>query len=879
MDLPRGTLTLLFTDIEGSTRLWEREPEAMQAAVARHDELLAEIVGQYAGNVVKTTGDGMLAVFESAGEAAEATLAIQRALRDEPWDAAIGNLRVRAALHTGTAELREGDYFGTTLNRTARLLSAGHGGQTLLSQSTRDLLQDNLPEGAALRFLGEYRLRDLTRPERVYQLNAPDLPADFPPLRTLSLRPDNLPAELSSFVGREREIAEVERLLESARLVTLTGPGGAGKTRLSLRVAGSMAGKFADGVCFVALAATPDAELVPNTIAKALGVAEQPDRPLVASLERYLRNRHILLLLDNYEHLLAAASLVTELLATASRMSVLVTSREALRLNGEHEYPVPPLTVPEITHTSSVVDLSSHESIVLFVHRAEAVLPGFRLTEENVQAVASICARLDGLPLAIELAAARIKFFSPQQILERLESRLALLTRGSRDLPARQRTLRDTIDWSYDLLDKDERRLFARLGVFSGGRSLDAIEAVCGPGLDIKAPDGLESLLDKSLLYQEQGPGGEPRFIMLETIHEYARERLSQSGQEKQVRERHLQFYLSQAETIEPGYQGQRKLLLLAQIEAEMGNLRSAFKWALDNNRINSAARLVSSIGYYFADGESLVEGYSWINVVLGQREAIDHEYRLKFLLVAGWLAWLSDDLSQCNRLSYEALLLARKMNDRPSEAWASMQHAVSLVDQPEAYNEAVRYAEAGLAIYRELNDESRIPWALNGLGELARAAGDYERAQAYYEEVLELSRNTDDIFPQTIVQTNLALVAYHLGEYERARRFFLDVIRHWREMGTIKGDFLAYLAGPLSKLGMPEKAARLLGAAAASLDELGIDYHPSDQQEVAKYTADVRAQLDQAAFEAAWAEGQAMTLDEAIGYALENEGLSATLE
>jgi predicted ATPase/class 3 adenylate cyclase len=871
MNLPTGTLTFLFTDIEGSTRLWEQEPQAMQAAVARHDALLSEIVGEHGGSVVKTTGDGMLAVFESAPEAAQAALAIQRALRDEPWGAAVDQLRVRAALHTGTAELRESDYYGTAVNRTARLLSTGHGGQTLLSQSTQELLQDQLPEGADLRYLGEYRLKDLSRPERVYQLNVPDLPADFRPLKTLSLRPDNLPAELSSFVGRECEMAEVERLLEGARLVTLTGPGGAGKTRLSQRVAASVAAKYADGVYFVALAATSDPGLVPNTVAKALGVVEQPGRPLLESLERYVAEKRMLLVLDSFEHVLAAAPLAAALLAAGPQLSILATSREMLHLNGEFEYPVPPLSVPDPSVAISIDELLAFEAVALFVQRAEAASTKFRLNDENAQAVAAICAHLDGLPLAIELAAARVKIFNPQQILGRLENRLGLLTRGSRDLPARQRTLRNTIDWSYDLLGEDEQRLFTRLGVFSGGRSVEAVETVCGPGLGIEALEGLESLLDKSLLYMKEGPGGEPLFIMLETIHEYARERLSQSGEDQQLRERHLDFFLALAEKMEPNYPRRGQLLLLAQTNSEMGNLRQAFNWAVENNHMESAARLVSSLDYFLRYGEHYIEGYSWIKTVLGRQDAVSNKHRLKLLTVGSLLAWFNDDLLQSNFLSREALLLAQEMNDRSGQAWALIEFGISSINQPELHEEATMRAEAGLAIFRDLEDEAGLAQALNILGELARAAGEYDRAQEFYEECMTVSRKSGEIIRQVMMQVNLAHVANHLGESDRARGLALEVIRQWVDIGRKQGvsDGLAILAGSLGKLGEPEKAARLLGASSAILTEMGIDYLPSDQNESAEYLAEVRALLDEAAFEAAWAEGQAMTLDEAVAYAL----------
>jgi non-specific serine/threonine protein kinase len=428
--------------------------------------------------------------------------------------------------------------------------------------------------------------------------------------RTMS----NLPAQPTPFIGREREVADVQQLLDTARLVTLTGPGGTGKTRLGLKVAESMAGNYTDGVTFVGLATISDPMLVPSTIAHELGVIEKPGQALGESLERYFSNRKALLMLDSFEHVLEVAPLVSDLIATAPQLTVLTTSREALHLSGEHEYPVPPLSVPDTEQGGSPSDLFAYESVALFVQRAQAASPSFRLTEENVPAVTHICARLDGLPLAIELAAARVKLFGPQGLLERLENRLGLLKGGARDLPARQRTLRDTIDWSYNLLDEDERQLFPRLAAFTGGRSLEAVEGVCGPGLSIDALDGLESLLNKSLLYQEEGPGGEPRFIMLETIHEYASERLVESGEEQGIRDRHLQYYLSMAEEMEPCYRRHGQLLLLERTEAELGNLRAALDWAMEKRKIEAAARLISSLDYFLYYMDRFVEGYRWFH-------------------------------------------------------------------------------------------------------------------------------------------------------------------------------------------------------------------------------------------------------------------------
>jgi len=410
----------------------------------------------------------------------------------------------------------------------------------------------------------------------------------------------NLPAPVTTFIGRERQIAEVMDLLDKARLVTLTGPGGTGKTRLSQQVAAGVTGRYPAGVTFVPLALVDGPELVPDAVANALGVVEQADEELVKTLGRSIRGKEMLLLLDNYEHLLAAAPLASNLLAAAPGLSVMVTSREVLRLNGEHEYPVPPLEVPDTASTGTVSDLVASESVALFIQRAQAAQPTFRLTEDNAAAVAGICIRLDGLPLAIELAAARIRIFTPQQLLERLQSRLALLTGGSRDLPARQQTLRSAIDWSYQLLNEGEQTLFARMGVFSGGRSIDAIEAVCGPGLPLDALDGLESLVNKSLLFQVEGPNKEPRFAMLETIHEYARERLAQSGELTLIHDLHLNYFLSLAEEMASGYRQHNHLLFLERTEAEMGNFRLAINWAFEKGDFESGARLVSAISYFF---------------------------------------------------------------------------------------------------------------------------------------------------------------------------------------------------------------------------------------------------------------------------------------
>src|SRR5215210_2521886 len=536
---PTGTVTFLFTDIEGSTRMWEKDPEAMGSTVARHDEVLRGAIEANEGHVFKTVGDAFCAAFPTAPDALEAAISAQRLLHAGGQDEE-SRLRVRMALHTGAAEERGGDYFGPPLNRVARLLSVGHGGQVLLSSPAQELVRDQLPTGADLRDLGEHRLKDLIRPERVFQLTAPVLPEDFPALRTLDARPNNLPVQPTPLVGREKEVGTVrERLLApETRLLTLTGPGGTGKTRLALQVAAEALEDFEDGAFFVALAAIADPALVAPAIAGSLGVLDSGERPLIEGLKDHLRDRQPLLLLDNFEQVLEASSLVGELLSSCPELKVLATSRISLRLYGEREYPVPPLALPDPGHLPPLERLTQYEAVRLFVERAQDAKPDFSVTNENAPAVAEICARLDGLPLAIELAAARAKILSPQAMLSRLSNRLKLLKGGARDLPERQQTLRGAIDWSHDLLEEDERTLFARLSVFVGGCTVESAEEVCDPEGDllVEVLDGLASLVDKSLLRQREEKGsGAPRFFMLGTIREYATEKLEERGKAEEV--------------------------------------------------------------------------------------------------------------------------------------------------------------------------------------------------------------------------------------------------------------------------------------------------------------------------------------------------------
>src|SRR5215213_4336495 len=514
-----------------------------------------------------------------------------------------------------------GDYFGPPVNRVARLLSAAHGGQVLLSLPTQELVRDQLPTQTSLRDLGEHRLKDLFRPERVFQLSAPDLPSEFPPLRTLDAYRNNLPLQPTPLIGREKEVSEVCNLLRGheTRLLTLTGPGGTGKTRLALQVAADLLDDFPDGTYFVPLATLTEAELFFSAVAETLGVKETREQPLGESLKDYLGQRRLLLVLDNFEQVLEAAPDVTELLAGAPGLKVLATSRAPLGLYGEHEYAVPPLSVPDVRHLPDLKSLSQYEAVRLFIERAKSAKVDFEVTDDSAPAVAEICVRLDGLPLAIELAAARIKMLPPKAMLQRLSSRLKLLTGGARDLPERQRTLRATIEWSYALLDEGEQVLFGRLAVFSGGRTLEAIEAICDAEGDLPVDvfEGVSSLLDKSLLRQEEGPNGQPRFVMLETVHEFAREKLAESPEADEIKRVHAEYFLILAKEAFPELRGPDQLEWLERLEAEHDNMRAALSWASVRKEAEVALRLGGALSWFWSVRGYQSEGRRWLEEAL----------------------------------------------------------------------------------------------------------------------------------------------------------------------------------------------------------------------------------------------------------------------
>ncbi len=604
MDLPASrTLTFLFTDLEGSTRLWELAPEAMQAALRHHDAIVRGAIETASGQVVKTTGDGMMAVFGSAAEAVRASLAAEVALNAEAW-AETGPLKVRIGIHCGQAEQRGGDFFGPTVNRTARIMAAGHGGQVLLSESACALVRDALPERASLIDLGEHRLKDIGRPEHLYQLAHPDLPAKFPPLITVHQAGVSLPTRSSGLIGRQEELGEIrDRLADgTVRLLTLTGPGGTGKTTLAVRVAEEVGPGFPDGVAFVDLSGARDTNAVLVAIARSVGLGEIIDRPLEIELLESLRDRHLLLVLDNFEQVTEAASVVARLLSECPGLTIMATSRETLHVRAERVYQVRPLGFPPAGREApSAAQVESFEAVQLFVDRARVARPDFELTDANAPAIAEICRRLDGLPLAIELAAAHLRLFSPEVLRDRLQNRLALLRSGPRDLPERQQTLRATMDWSYELLEPAEQRLFQLLAVFADAE-IEAVEAVAaqleGPdeaALDVFA--GLAALAEKSLVRLVDVAGGEPRVTMLETIREFAADRLDARPEvADRARREHASYYAGRARALRAKLGGNQREAALTELGADIANLRIAWAYWLAERDLERLNELVGPL-------------------------------------------------------------------------------------------------------------------------------------------------------------------------------------------------------------------------------------------------------------------------------------------
>jgi len=865
-ELPTGTVTFLFTDIEGSTKLLQEIGERYPAVRDEHAAIMRRAIAQCGGVEVSTQGDSFFLVFRSPTAAVQAAVAAQRALAAHDWSPG-PPVRVRMGLHTGEGMAGGDDYVGIDVNVAARIADAAHGGQVLLSEAARALVQHSLPEGTPLRDLGEHRLKDLVHPERLHHLVIEGLQADFPPPRTLDARPNNLPLQLTSFVGREQEIAEVRTLLARTRLVTLTGAGGTGKTRLALQVAGGTLTEYRDGAFFVDLSSVTDPALVPSALAQALGVREAGERPIAEAVKDHLREKEILLVVDNFEQVAEAGPGIEDLLTASPRLTVLVTSRVVLSLRGEHEYPVPPLDPPDPERLPDLSTLRRVDAVRLFTERAEAVRPGFALTEENAAAVAEVTARLDGLPLAIELAATRAKVLSPQQMLQRLVKSLTILSSGIRTVPQRQRTLRDAIAWSHDMLDDAERGLFARLSVFAGGWTLESSEAVCDPeGLGLDALDGLTSLVDKSLVRRTDQADGHPRFSMLETIREFGREQLEAGRDLDAVRRRHAEYFLGLAVEAEPHLTGEDQSGWLDRCDVEHANIRAALRHAIDAGQAEQAQEAAGALWRFWQQRGHLAEGRRWLEEVLAMPSGQGHtRSRAKALTGAGGIAWWQDQTAS-GAFYQEALAIERELGD-PGRIAEALYNEAFVAAGGGDLELAARLLEESLELFRGVGDERGAARALVMLVIRDAKVGDWERVIARIEEVVAIWRRVGDRLQLAFDLVWLAFAYGRAGRRGDARGAALQALSLFREVENLTGIALVFLdlAFLLTWEGRHEDALRMAAVCEAVRERAGGGPTPGFAGLLeGDPAAEARAHLPEDAARRAWEEGLAMSVDDA---------------
>jgi predicted ATPase len=781
------------------------------------------------------------------------------------------------AAQAGVTEERAGGYVGySTLARTQRVMSTAHGGQVLLSNPTAELVRGELPVGVTLRDMGEHRLKGLVNLEHLWQLVAPDLRQDFPPLPSLNAIPNNLPVQLTSFVGREKDIAEVKRLLSSARLVTLTGSGGAGKTRLSLQVAAEVIDDFAHGVWFVELAALTDPTLIPQTVASVLGLREESGRPLMTLLTEYLRAKAALIILDNCEHLIeGCAQFADTMLRAAPQVKLLTSSREALSIGGEATYRVPSLAAPDPQHMPPLEALTQYDAVRLFIERSKAVAPSFEIKDVNASAVIQLCYHLDGIPLAIELAAARMRGMKVEQIAQRLDDRFRLLTSGSRTTLPHHQTLRALIDWSYNLLADHERTLFRRLSVFAGGWTIEAAEVVCaGDGLEsFEVLDSLLRLADKSLVIMDE-LSDHARYRMLETIREYAYDRLREAAEVEQVRARHLAYSLALVEEAEPHFLSADVTLWLSRVDQELENIRAALGWSFENGEAESALRLAGALWWFWRMRGQISEGRKWLEGALTLPGAgAQSPARGKVLQGAVIFARYQGDYEREAATAEECLRFYRTVGDLRGVAEAlNLLGAVAMFR--EDYTTAHAYIEEGLTLCRELHDQVGIARLLNLRGELARCQQDFTRACACYEQSLLKYRKLGRTTEMAITLLNYGHAELGRGAFPEAFERLKQSLFLYRELNIKQGlaECVIGLGEIAVSLRQPKRAVTLFGAA-ESLSE-GISHH-LDRPDLIQYEqalARLRNELDDTTLAATWATGRALTMEQAIELAVSNE-------
>jgi predicted ATPase/class 3 adenylate cyclase len=924
--LPSGTVTFLFTDIEGSTQLAQEYPDSMTALLARHNEILDQAIKAHQGFVFQIVGDSFCASFHHAGDALQAALDAQRHLQAEPWSPAA--IKVRMGIHTGTAQLKkDGDsnqYTGySTLALTQRIMSAGHGGQILLSQTAHNSIKGGLPAQLQFRDMGKQRLKDVQQLEHLYQVSIPDLPSEFPPLKTLEIVNNNLPSQLTSFIGREKEIHEIQELVAANRIVTLTGSGGAGKTRLSLQVGNNCLSQFSGGVWIAELAPVTDPSLIPQTLLSIFGLREDRHREIVDVLIEHLRTKSLLLLLDNCEHMIEACAQISEALVRACpKLKILASSREALGIAGEVAYRVPSLETPNPTNLPSLKRLEELDSVRLFVERATTANPDFGLTDDNAPFIAQICFRLDGIPLAIELAASRVKVLTPEQIEARLDDRFRLLTGGSRTALPRQQTLRAMIDWSYSLLSEEEKTLFRRLAVFVGGWTLEAAESVCGEertGLDVL--DLLTRLVDKSLVYLEETNGG-IRYHRLETIRQYSREKFFETNEVEETRDRHLDFVVRFVELADENLKGRDQVLWQKRMSTEQDNLRAALEWGVIRSPYQ-ALRIVGAANLYWTAAGFSAEGFRWTQKALEQVQenpfirgttAEERQIaRAKALRGLTRLYLSLGDNAKAKRTAEESVAIYRRSKDRrglsfalvvlayPLEFLGERDRAETILRESysiaraetDAYgmcrslnvlarvivalhhdlDSAQRYIEESLRLAQKAGLRSQEAQAYEVAARIAIDRSDFENARANFKESVRIYQEIEASFNVILEKSNLAHMERKLGNFDSALEYYRETILAFRQMGQIGAvahqlECFGFIALAQNQT---ERAVQLFAGANTLRKKDGTSMTPDEQAYFDQRLASLQGTMGRTEFERQWSNGAILSMGEAIELALQN--------
>lgn len=913
-------LTFLFTDLEDSTRLWEQNPTEMRAALARHDELLKQVVEKQRGMFVKTTGDGLHAVFENPADSVHAALQGQRAIAAEPWPKEIGPLKVRMGLHSGESQPRDGDYFGPEVNLAARVMGLGFGGQVLLSEATAALVQRHLPLDGSLADLGENRLKGIQKPENVFQLCHPDLQRDFPPLKSLASFKHNLHPQLSSFIGRRRELDQVKTHLQKHRLVTLLGPGGTGKTRLMLQAAEEMIEDYHEGVWLVELAPLSNPDRIPERVAAALNVQEQPGHRIIDSLTEYLRRKEILLLLDNVEHLVrTSAEFAEHLLIHCPHVRVLATGREALFISGEVTIQIPSLSLP----THELEEIAASESVQLFLERARSVRPDFELEEQNSSVIAEVVRRLDGIPLALELAAARLRMMTIEQIKDRLNDRFRLLTGGSRTALPRQQTLQALIDWSWNLLDEKERSLLQRLSVFSGGWSLEAAQSVAGfePLDELDVFNFLEQLINKSMVTVEFPPGEDAHYGLLESIRQFARDRLIEAEEAQILRGRHADYFVQFSLTVETHMRLSTMVPWMKRTVREIDNLRSVMAWSLQARpdlALRVSAALLSNWSHWIHPSEAL----NWLESSTGanqkvfrssKKSTLQNDY-IKALVALGLVKALLGRVSEALQTLDESIRLAEARGEHRLYAAAFAQKTSSLVQhwheipddrissmeeilemclekdfewestnirlilfqfhiQKGDIKQALSYFERAEQVVQKNRNPRSLALLYFVKARIAVSQGNTEEARTMFQQARAAFTRINDLRLELICKSEEAHVLRQSGNMEEALPIYHETILRWHELGNpiAVAHQLECLAFIAIARRLDRHAAQLLGSAHQTrLKMEAVSTNPQEVAELEQAHDQLKGNFGDAGLKRLIATGAEMKLDDAVQLALE---------